>query len=137
MLSWIEFGALLLFTLFAVRMLCKFSVMHTGVDPTSERYMRTDALYHKTMRNRTLVWGVFAVVARLTKTVATQLRTTVKFIFVGIGDTLGGGTIEPIAEQIIPWFGTVVVAAALAFMAVSLHYFGTLKSDTEIKYGSD
>lgn len=136
-LSWIEFGALAIFLAFFALMLIRFTRLHTGLSPESERYMRPDMEYHNGMKKRTLIWAGIGVLAGLAKALQVQLKSTVNMIYIGVDDGLGGNKIEPVAEQILPWFGIVVVATTVIFIAASLHYFGMLKSDTEIKYGSD
>ena len=136
-LGWIEFLSLLVFLSVLAVMLIRFTLMHTGLDRGSDRYMRPDAEYHATMKRRTVIWTGLGALTGLTKGIQTMLKSTVKLIYVGIGDSAGGGTIEPVAEQMLPWFGIVTVATTVAFVAASLHYFGVLKSETEIKYGSD
>ena len=118
-------------------MLIRFTRLHTGLLPESDRYMRPDIEYHGAMKRRTLIWAVIGALAGLAKAVQVHLKSSVNMIYIGIDDGLGGNKIEPVAEQILPWFGIVVVATTILFIAASLHYFGMLKSDTEIKYGSD
>ena len=136
-LSWIEFGALAIFLVVIALMLIRFTRLHTGLSPDSDRYMRPDMEYHGGMKKRTIVWAGLGALAGLAKAVQVQLKSTVNMIYIGVDDGLGGNKIEPVAEQILPWFGIVVVATTILFIAASLHYFGMIKSDTEIKYGSD
>ena len=136
-LSWIEFGAFVVFLAMITLMLIRFTRLHTGLLPESDRYMRPDIEYHGAMKRRTLIWAVIGALAGLAKAVQVHLKSSVNMIYIGIDDGLGGNKIEPVAEQILPWFGIVVVATTILFIAASLHYFGMLKSDTEIKYGSD
>lgn len=132
-LSAVELTALAALLIFSAVMLSKFVVTHTGVDKSSDRYMRTDAEYHAKTKRKVYIWVIIGVVSGATKLANTIFQYHSKNIQVAVGDGIEMTT-EVVTESLIPWFGVVVFSAAVVFIAYSMYLFNSLKEDAELKY---
>ncbi len=132
-LSAIELAALAAVLLICAFMVSAFILRHTGTDRGSDRYMRTDAEYHKKMRTKAYIWAGIGFFSGITKFLNTVFRYYSRNIQVTVGEG-ANATANVVTEGLVPWFGVVVFAAAIAFIAYSMYLFTSIKEDTELKY---
>lgn len=108
----------------------RYIYSHTGVEPTSEKYMRSDKLYHKSLITKNRTYTFIGVLLGVIKFINVFLKYTVKNLAVEMPDDTTLNTLE----TALPWFNLVVLGASLLFIAYSFYFFGTLKEEIKLKH---
>ena len=134
--SSIETVFFIVFFIALARLLSGFAYKHTGLSPSSERYMRADLDYHKSIVKRGAVWAILASLLAASKCADAFFKIKMKINDVFIEDDVFG-TVGTVAESMVPWFGTVVLALTFIFIVYSLYYFAHLKEECDMKYKSE
>ena len=122
-----EFISLSVLLLFLASALKTFILNNTGVNPESERYLRMEKEYHKSLFTRTYIFVALGILSALSKCVNIFLNGEVKYIFTNVNEIM-------IAASPIPWFNLVVTATAIFFIAYSLYFTSYLKEEVRMKY---
>ena len=127
--SALELCALICVMVFLARQLIEFSIRHTGLDPTSERYGRQEREHHSIMRKRIFVYSGTAMLVGLSRLLDTVFKYFSSRTYVDLGDTIG-----TVVAGAAPWFGVVMVIVSGAFIGITLYVIGGLKTESEAKY---
>ena len=128
--SSIQFLILLLTLISLALLLRDFIYLHTGVDRESERYLRMEREYHKSLvKGAYITFGLSALTGAM-KLIHVFLNGYVQLIFTDKTDM----TMPTIFTGAIPWFNLVVFASAVAYIGYSLYFFSLLKEEVKIKY---
>ncbi len=122
-----EFIAITVFLLISIKTLKEFILNNTGVNPQSDRYLRMEKDYHKSLFTKTYILIGLGILSALTKCVNIFLNSEVQFVFTNINDVM-------IAASPIPWFNLVVTATAVLFIAYSIYFTSYLKEEVRMKY---
>lgn len=124
-----EFILLAGLVIFITLLLSKYVVMHTGLQKTSENYMRSDAIYHKGMKGKVCIWAAISILAGLSKLLESIFRYFSKKTPIA-GDPIFG----TVTGGLLPWFGVVVTFFSVLAICYSFYLFGILKDDTALRY---
>ena len=128
-------GAIAEFTVFCafiaglILLLLRFAERHTGIQKDSDRYSRMDAEYNVQTRKRIYIFGATGIIAGLAKLLDTVFKYYSSSALVSTDTDL-----VTVTFGLIPWFNLVVLGSAVLFICYSLHLFGKLKEDVELKY---
>ena len=123
----VAFLATLVFTVIAFR---KFILNHTALSPEDERYSRADKEFHSSLIRKTFVAAALAALAMLSHFVNIFVSGDVRILETELYDHSPVTLIMPS----IPWFGLVVAATSIAFIAYSFYYINLLKEEVRMKY---
>ena len=130
-----ELIALTVAVIFAARLLTKFSLLHTGIERESDKYSRVDADYHKKMKTKVSIWATLAIVGGVCRTFNVVFKYFARDIKVTVDDPEAIVPVTSIVtEGMLPWFGVVVFALTVAFIAYSFYLTSLFKEDAELKY---
>lgn len=122
-----EFISLTVLLVILANTLKAFILNNTGVNPQSDRYLRMEKEYHKSLFTKTYILIALGILSALAKCVNIFLNGEVQFVFTTVNDVM-------IAASPIPWFNLVVTATAIFFIAYSLYFTSYLKEEIKMKY---
>ena len=125
----VEFVFLVAVIIFSSRVLSKYVKIHTGLDESNGRYMRSDAVYHKKMKTKIYIWSGFSIFVGLAQFIDVILKFFSKKTPIASDPIFG-----TITSGLIPWYGTLLLVISIAYIIYSFYLFGTVKEDTELKY---
>lgn len=122
-----EFITLTIFLFISNKTLREFILNNTGVSPKSDRYLKMEKEYHKSLFTKFYVFIGLCILSFLTKMINVFLNSEVKFVFTNINEIM-------IAASPIPWFNLVVTATAILFIGYSIYFTSCLKEEVRMKY---
>ena len=122
-----EFIAVAAFLIISIKTAREFILKNTGVDPQSDRYLKMEKDYHKSILIRAYVFVGLGILAALAKCVNIFLNSDVQYVFTNASDVM-------IAASPIPWFNLVVTVTAVFFIAYSFYFTSYLKEEVRMKY---
>ena len=122
-----EFIAITAFLLIFIKTLKEFILNNTGVNPQSDRYLKMEKDYHKSLFTRAYIFIGLGILSALAKCVNIFLNSDVQYVFTNINEVM-------IAASPIPWFNLVVTATAIFFIAYSLYFTSYLKEEVKMKF---
>ena len=137
----VETISLILFAASVAVVLKKFVIVHTGIEPTNERYSRQDEEYHRVLRTKVYISTIICIVLWLSKLAECILRYFSKNTLVPIesqsstgGLTFTQSEVGIVNESVLPWFGIVVLIASVVYIVHSFCFTSQLKEDVGLKY---
>ena len=127
MLQIVAFLAMLVLTVIAFR---KFILNHTAISPEDAKYSRADKEFHSSLIRKTYAGAALAALAMLSHFANIFVSGDVRILETELYDH------SPVTLLIpsIPWFGLVVAATSIAFIAYSFYYINLLKEEVRMKY---
>ncbi len=121
-----ELVAAVVFLILTFFVLRRFALECTGVSPTSDRYTRGDAEYHKSLIVKGLVFTSIGILTALLKCIKVFINASVTVI-----ENANG---QDIVTSIVPYFSLIVVVCSLFYIAYAMYYCGLLKTEMRIKF---
>ena len=125
----VEFIVYCAFIAGIVTMLLRFADEHVGIAKDSPRYSKMDAEYSAIIKRKIFLWAASGALYG-----AVNLLDTV-FKYYSTSSLVTTDTdLVTVTSGLIPWFSLVVFGASALFICYSLHLYGKLKEDVELKY---
>jgi len=121
---------LIAFLVFITLQLRRFIMENTGASTSSSGYGKTEKEFHTSLIRRTYIFTALGAFMGITKLISVFLNSDMQILYAFVDDF----DMRPIASSSLPWFGVVVVFAAIIFIAYSLYYFSLLKDEVKMKY---
>ena len=130
MLGIIEIAAFLVMIVLVTISFAKLIRENTGLSPSSERYTRLDGEFHRSLIKKCCVMSGFAALAMLSQFVNIFVSGDVRILETELYDH------SPVTLYMpsISWFGLVVTATAIAFIAYAFYFTNLLKEEVRMKY---
>ena len=125
----LEFVMLCVMFAFIAKTIFTFARAHVGIDVHDQRYSRIDAENHKLFKRKTVLLSCLGILSGATKLAEIIFRYFPKKTFVSVEGEFG-----VVVSGMLPWFSIVVLLSAVAYICYSIHIFGELREEVEIKY---
>ena len=125
----LELIALVVTLILLCRGLLEFSLMHTGVDPHSDRYGRQEAELHSEMKKRIICYTTVGILVGIAKLLDVVFRYFSDRTYVALEDTIG-----TVVAGLVPWFSVVLTVLSGIYICISFYTLGKLRDEAENKY---
>lgn len=125
----VEFLMLCAMFVFMAKVILSFGATHTGIDVHDQRYSRMDAENQKIFKRKTYIFVALGIVSGASKLAEIIFRYFPKKTFVSVEGEFG-----VVVSGMVPWFSVVVMFTAVAYICYSIHIFGKLRDEVELKY---
>ena len=130
-----EFVALIFFLYFAFAAIREFIIKNTAIASTSPSSEDDNGVakisreLHREIIGKAIIHLALGILLGLAKCIDTQLIATVTPIYTSIGETV---TATPV--EVMPWFGIVVTAIAIAYIGYTFYFSNLLKNEWEMRH---
>ena len=128
--AFIEALLTILFLFGFLLLMNRIVICNTGIPASSERYSRTEAAYHASLKNKNLIIFIIGCVAAAVKCVHVFLNASTEIIFTDKNDVTAGA----FSASVVPWFNLVVTTTAILYIILSFYYMSNLKDEIKMKY---
>lgn len=123
--SALELCAFVILISFMITGFAGFIKKHTGVDPKSEGYSKTEISYHRSIITKGSILFTMMMLIQLGKCAGVFLDAEVKLIGTATGVVVTSPT---------PWLGTVLMLLSVALIVSSFFFISGVKADVHFKY---
>ena len=127
--SLLELLSFVVYSIFAYNALIALVHNHTGLSPIDERYGKTEAAYHKSIKTKCLLFVLFVLTLSFLKCAN---------VFINRNNSIIHSTVENkpvmITTSVLPWFGTLVCFFAIFFIGYTVYFARYLIEECEMKY---
>ena len=131
-LAVIEFISFTAFAILSARFVYGFIYSNTGVEPTSERYKRTEAGYHAEIKKKCNIMIGSGILAALVNCIDVILYYNAQKILSDVNDTA-----VTVITSSVPWFNVIITVSTLFFIGYTVYFTGVLKEECELKYSKE
>ncbi len=127
----LEFSAIVVLYLFSNKFIHQFIKENTGLSQNSERYGKTEALYHKELLKKCTLMTSLGILTALSKCVNILLKSTMNVIYSDVNNS-----VSAVPAPVVPWFGVVVTAFTVLYIGFTLYYTSNLRDECKMKYSN-
>ena len=106
----------------------KFLTRHTGIDPSSDGYNRTELQYHRRSALRACVFFGIAALVQILKCLKVFLDAKIELIF---------SETDVIVTSPLPWLGWATVGVCVLLIGYAFYYLSEVKADVRFKYDKE
>ncbi len=128
-LAVIELVTLSAFAVMLGRLLISFAYTNTALAPSDERYSRTDADFHRSVKRRIVIFVSMIITVGLIRCIAVFSNGHARLIL----NQQATATVS----SALPFMGAVATALVVVLIAFSYVIFSSLKEDVDLKYGGE